>query len=423
MKLSVSLLGLSLTVLFGSISATAQVCPGSPGCLDTTFGDGGKTIMAAPNAPLPINILTQADGKIVTMGRGTSTYGHTITRINVDGTPDATFGSGGMATFVWSGGNANDFALQTIDGVERILVTGTGSITSGRKSVSGRLRIDRLLPNGTLDPSWGNNGVLLLDANSAYGITVQPDQKILVTSSSYGTLMRLNANGTIDTSFGSGGSVNSGNGQEIRLDPSGRIYVAGIFSTGKGNNVTRYYFVRRFSSTGVLDNTFGSNGLATSRAITTSLFSMALDAFGNVLLGSHNGSDLIVERFDASGHVDSGFSEDGYISLDFARGTDNGSVGVTADSFGRVIVAGNVKPYPGAAETNAGVFRLNYDGSLDTSFANGGKLGADIAGVYDYTGSVILQGDPFCACQRIVLAGGTTGGATNQFTFAAFTTQ
>jgi uncharacterized delta-60 repeat protein len=410
-------------LLFAAVSVSfSQTCPGTAGCLDQTFGSGGKTFIAAPNGTLPQNILTQSDGKVVTMGRGLASSGHKITRINADGTPDSTFGSGGIATFVWSGGNANDFAFQVVGGQERILVAGIGTVPSGRKSIIGRLRIDRLLPDGSSDPSWGNNGVLTVDLNSAYGIAVQPDQKILLTSASYGTLTRLNANGSVDTSFGSSGVTNSGDGQEIRLDASGRIYVSGVYQTGKGNNVRSYYFIRRFSPFGVLDTNFGINGVALSRPATTRLFYMALDLYGNTILGSTENADLRVERFDPNGHVDASFSTDGYVSLDFAGGGE-GSAGVYTDEFGRVIVAGNVTPAAVLGGTDVGVYRLNYDGSLDSAFGNGGKVGLDIAGYYDYFGSVVLQTDPVCACQKIVIAAGTTGGSENQYTFARFTTQ
>lgn len=411
-----------LAIVFATTAITgkAQTCPGSAGCLDTTFGNGGITVMPAPNGPLPTNILAQTDGKILTMGRGTTNYGHKITRINPDGTPDAGFGSGGIATFVWTG-NANDFAIQKVNGSEYILVAGTATITVGKKSVSGRLRIDRLRHDGSYDPSWGSNGVLAVDLNSAYGIAVQPDQKILITSSSYGTLMRLNANGTLDTTFGNSGTVNSGNGQEIRLDSSGRIYVAGIHRTGNGNNAQSYYFVRRFSQSGVLDTSFGTNGVALSRPTQTTLFAMSLDPFGNVLLAATDGSNWRVERFNSGGGADTGFSSDGYVSLDYAGGPESGSAGLDTDSMGRIIVAGNVSPTITRGATDAGVFRLNYDGSLDWTFGIGGKVGFDIAGYYDYVGSVILQTDPACACPKIVVAAGTTGGSSNQYTFARLT--
>lgn len=411
---------LVLVVLFVNVSVFfAQTCPssGMAGSLDPCFGSGGKTIFPAPNMPLPTNILAQSDGKIVTMGRGTTTYGHKVTRINADGTLDTGFGSGGIASFSWQG-NANDLAIQIVGGEERLLVAGTTTIKIGRKSVSQRLRIDRLLPDGSYDPSWGNNGVLAVDRNSAYGIAVDANQKILLTSASYGTLMRLNADGSLDTSFGNSGVANSGNGQEIRLDASGRIYVAGIHTTGNGNNVRRYYFIRRFSSSGILDTAFGTNGVALSRQLVTTLFSMSLDASGNVLIGSNDGSDLRVERFNADGDVDNSFSSDGIVYLDYAGGPDGGSVYVDTDQLGRVVAAGNVSVTATQGNTDVGVFRLNNDGSLDAAFGAGGKVGLDIGGYYDYTGSMILQTDPACGCQKIVTAGGTTGGATNQGTFA-----
>ena len=257
-----------------------------------------------------------------------------------------------------------------------------------------------------------------------YAMAVQPDQKILVaTYAVYGTLIRLNANGTLDSSFGTNGIVNGGDGEAISVDANGRIVVARIYETGNGNNVRRYVSLKRLLSTGQPDNSFGSNGTAIGFQTTYTHLNFARDNLGGFLVGSvYSGSpsNPIVGRFTSNGLVDTSFHGTGSLILDYA-GLGGGLPAITTQSDGKIVVAAEVG-VTGSTYGDVGVYRLNYDGSPDLTFGNGGKTNFDIQGE-DHVGSVAIQQDPGCACEKIIVGAGGPGGALPSYaTFARLTT-
>lgn len=174
------------------------------------------------------------------------------------GSLDPTFGHHGIVTtnFATCCGGVGSIALQ---GDGKILVGGQAQIT--------RLVgvIFRLNSNGTLDATFGTGGMVTISLGSiganVGGLAVQPDGKIVASVSgvfvSRGDVTRLNANGSVDTSFGTNGVASiSGlapNGPVV-LQPDGKILVAGReFSSG---------LLARLNSNGQLDSSFGSNGIA-----------------------------------------------------------------------------------------------------------------------------------------------------------------
>jgi uncharacterized delta-60 repeat protein len=276
------------------------------------------------------------------------------------------------------------------------------------------------MPDGSLDPTWGNNGSLMMDANSAYAIAVQPDQKILIVSATYDTLMRLNSNGTVDTTFGTRGVVNSGDSLNVIQDIYGRVLVCGVYETGRGNNVTRYMSVRRFLTNGALDTGFGSNGMALGIASPTASCSLASDPNANVFLGAHyqstsTYSDFALHKFTSSGAVDPSFSG-GIVTFDHA-GLSDWLGGIALQDDGKLIAAGHFGTNPSTGTGEVGLIRVNQDGTLDQGFGTGGKTHFPITND-DVVGNVVIRFDPVCSCPKIVIAGGGRIGSTDQTTFA-----
>lgn len=122
-------------------------------------------------------------------------------------------------------------------------------MVSGSKIITARLRVDRFMPNSSYDPSFGVNGVAQIDIGSAYTVAIQPsDQKILTVGTLYGELVRLNVNGTLDKTFGTGGRIQSGNGQVLRFDSKGRILMARLYDLGNTNQPNNYVFSTHISA-------------------------------------------------------------------------------------------------------------------------------------------------------------------------------
>ncbi|HQQ32628.1 MAG TPA: DUF4347 domain-containing protein, partial [Methylophilus sp.] len=182
------------------------------GSLDTTFGGGlgyVSTDVTGSN-DIPSSLIIQSDGKILMAGTAFngSTFDFALVRYNADGSLDTSFGASGVRLTDFGGADfGNEVRLQS-DG--KIIVAGW-SDAGGTNDFA----IARYNTNGSLDTSFGNSGkttVNLGGSDLAEGLTIQPDDKILITGTAgvngndFG-IVRLNSNGTIDTSFGGGDGV------------------------------------------------------------------------------------------------------------------------------------------------------------------------------------------------------------------------
>ena len=194
-------------------------------------------------------------GKIIVGGVFTTINGSPakfLARLNADGTPDASFNSAiGSIGFAGGSGGVQKIGFQS-DG--KIIVGGQFTTFNGH-TVN---RIVRLTADGGWDSSFttgtGSNG-------SVYTLNVLPNDQILVGGAlntfngvSTGFMFKLNANGTLDTSFNSGGSGASGEVDAIFVQPNGKIIVEGTGMT-KYNGTTVNYLTR-LNTDGTLDSTF-----------------------------------------------------------------------------------------------------------------------------------------------------------------------
>ena len=203
----------------------------------------------------------QSDGKIVAVGRYTSFNGNTrryIVRLNSNGTEDTAFYTNLGTGFNNASLGLLAVAIQT-DG--KILVGGSFTTLNGTT----RNRLVRLNSNGTLDTSFSTNLGTGFN-NFVENVTIQSDGKILVgggfttlNGTTRNRLVRLNSNGTLDTSF----STNLGTGFNNNIDcitvqTDGKILVGGVFSTVNGSSL--YKYLVRLNSTGTVDTAFQANG-------------------------------------------------------------------------------------------------------------------------------------------------------------------
>jgi uncharacterized delta-60 repeat protein len=290
-------------------------CLPSGGVLDPTFGSGGlvsTTVGGLSNAYAVAtypNAGTANDGKVVAVGeadvpRGSNTYPEfAVARFNLNGALDTTFGGTGevttILTTVRQGGVARDVAIQP-DG--KIVVAGY--------SFGGDFALVRYNPNGSLDTSFGNQGIVLTSVvqstrDSAYSMGLQADGKIVVagtvsTSTGYQlALVRYTSGGLLDTSFGTGGkvttqfTVNLGctcvNWIDLGLDTNpldpnaGKIVVTTRLATAGAPAL-----VARFNANGSLDTSFaGGAGYITLTNISI-VPSVAIQPNGQILVaGNH----------------------------------------------------------------------------------------------------------------------------------------
>jgi uncharacterized delta-60 repeat protein len=285
---------------------------------------------------------------------------------------DPAFGIGGLVRDPMPDNGAQAKGV-AIDASGRIVVAGTTSVNV----IDGNFGVLRLDSNGSPDASFGNGGRVSYgyvagSGEEAYGVAVQADGRIVVggTSFTIPTLndfaaLRLEADGSIDTSFGNHGDgwmttgrADNDIGIALAASPSG-IFLGGYVADGGGGIDAAGFLL---DTLGMPAPLFGDNGLVTAGADSNSAHAAAMQPDGKLLLGGHldNGGGIIM-RFGADGSPDASFAGDGRAELgDDTRIED---LGVLAD--GRIVAAGH-------RLSDAIVMRLLADGSLDASFGVGG---------------------------------------------------
>jgi uncharacterized delta-60 repeat protein len=397
----------------------------APGSLDPTFGGGDGTV--AYSNPLVGAIASdfaiQSDGRLVSLtgpkGGQDSTY--SLIRINPDGSLDTSFNGTGTRSFQWGFasktggwyfGYAHAIGVQNIGGSERIVVAGQAPKMNG-KAVANFMRVDRFLLDGTNDTSFGTNGSVYLSVGQAYDIEIQPDQKIVgITEGPNNKVFRLNANGTLDATFGSGGITSSGTGylQRLALDSDGSVLVAAQISSGRGSNSVHSNEVRKYKPNGSLDTSFGVNGAAVFGKSNCSFLpkSIQIDSLHNILLGSQAWTpnlDLSIVRFTQNGLVDTSFGTNGlYLGGFSTYSAQEGAAIMQGD--GKILLIGNFENSPNHFRDLL-VIRLNYNGSIDSVFGTAGQSIFDISasdGVSVRGG--LVQFDQFCSCEKLLVASG-----------------
>lgn len=244
--------------------------------LDHSFSEDGKIILN-PNptgASFATCTAVQPDGKIVVGGVTWAADGGNdflLLRYHADGQIDSTFGINGIvitdlgSKYDW----LNAIAIQP-DG--KIIGSGRSQMGTPLKFV---FTVVRYNANGTLDESFGTQGVKktgLSESDSPTSMVVQPDGKIIVAGYvRFGTedqlgFVRYHTNGTLDLSFSLDGKLTHDLGffgsrvHAIAIQPDGRIVATGYSRMdNSGNNYK--FFVSRYFAEGNLDNSFGINGV------------------------------------------------------------------------------------------------------------------------------------------------------------------
>jgi len=257
--------------------------------------------------------------------------------------------------------------------------------------------------DGSLDTSFGGDGIVTADFGRddwGYSVTVQADGKILLGGTSYNesnsdfTLVRYNTDGSLDTRFGGDGKVTTDfgsdeSGSSVTVQADGKILLGGDSDNGSTDD----FALVRYNTDGSLDKSFGGDGeVTTDFGIDEWGSSVTVQTDGKILLGggsSSNGSnhDFALVRYNSNGSLDKSFGGDGKVTTDFGSSDQGYSVTVQAD--GKILLGGfsdNGSNYDFA------LVRYNADGSLDTSFGGDGEVTTDF-GRDDWGYSVTVQAD------------------------------
>ena len=208
------------------------------------------------------DIALQPDGKIVAVGFGSLSFptGFAVHRYNANGTLDASFGAGGVVITPLGVGVHAESVLIQADG--KIVVVGYSYPIQGDSDFT----LVRYNPNGSLDSTFGTGGIVTTSfdvLSIAYGAVLQPDGKIVAIgyTDEQHTLLdfalaRYNTDGSLDASFGVGGKVThatSGVLFDAALQSDGKIVATGSTILGSA--------IIRFNADGSLDTSFAQNGI------------------------------------------------------------------------------------------------------------------------------------------------------------------
>ena len=244
-----------------------------------------------------------------------------------------------------------------------------------------------------LDATFGAGGKVatVLGKGQGEAIAIQPDGSIVVAGRALGessfdfAVLRYLANGSLDTSFGSGGvatvDLAAGSDDEafgVALQADGKIVVVGKTRVGGG---TDDFGVARWHPDGTLDDTFGTAGVTTTDIAGghDGAQGVAIQADGAIVAAGNAGNgpdnDFGVVRYLPDGTLDAGFGSGGKVTTTIGGMTDLAqAIALTAD--GAIVVVGRVAPDGGSA-SDFGLVRYLADGTPDPAFGDGGIVRTD----------------------------------------------
>ena len=390
------------------MAAAVFAAPSSaaPGQLDPTFGlDGVATTQFGTTSNSATSVALQPDGRIVVAG--TSDDGHfALARFNADGSLDASFGVGGKAV-IDVGGYFETAACVAVEPDGRIVAAGSTD-PGGYCCQSAMVRLNA---DGTLDATFGSGGRVLTAVSgitAAAAIVLQPDGKIVLAGSVYdpfthvGMLLRYNADGSLDASFGAGGKVFTSFGgydafTGLVMQGDGKLVAGGV-----GGPATTFVLAR-YNPDGSLDPSFGAGGkVVTDFASYSRLEHLAIQPDQKIVACGTVENRYGLARFNPNGTLDAAFGLGGKATTVMTGQNLESATGVAVQPDGAIVTSGWA--FDNYRQEFA-LARWRADGTLDPGFGTGGVVTSLFTGhVEDVAEAMALQPDG-----RIVVAGGYGG--------------
>ena len=320
------------------------------GSLDRSFGGDGRVRFNL--RVIPGSAVLQPDGKLV--AAGFRRFDVALARLNANGSLDTSFGAGGVVHTDFGGpdaaGRANALVLQP-DGK---LVAAGRSRSGPIGNVGFDLILARYHPDGSLDASFGAGGIVVESRGfSGNALLLQPDGK-LVAADGGGQLFRLNPDGTLDTSFGDDGRValnfgGPGGFSALVLQPDGKLVAVGVAGTiDMGDFLLAHrgdFLLARFNPDGSLDTSFGTGGLVvTDFGRDSAANALVLQADGKLVAGGNLfvrrfEPDFIVALYHPDGSLDASFGSGGAVQTRFGQ-SFVGLQALVLQADGKLVAAG-----------------------------------------------------------------------------------
>lgn len=348
------------------------------GSLDLTFDNDGIALSSNGGLPIASDIALQSDGKILTG------YGYDITRFNVDGSFDYTFGTGGILS-------PN---LSTYYKPDRLEITSSQKILVAGIYNQGDVGLIQLNPDGSFDSTFSDDGwvaVNVSDANfqnTVFDMSILSDDKILVAATYYPGMLgiaRFNLDGTLDLTFGNNG--------EVHIDPPGDAIYSGQMAIQADDKIVigftedgpdKQFEIIKLNSNGTTDLSFNGNGIVYTNLTSAGdngdyLEDILFQPDGKIVAAGYansNNSDdpnahFAVTRYNSDGSTDPTFNGNG-IKMFQVNGFAGKALAMASQPDGKILITGIV--YNATTPNRICLARLKGDGTLDSTFGNYGVV-------------------------------------------------
>lgn len=387
------------------------------GSTDVTYGNNGFSVAALIT---PASAVMQTDGKIVVTGSVKGTTGSSsnqtdaaLARFNTDGSLDKTFSGGIVSTESARTDAATCIAIQS-DG--KIVIAGWGE----GDGFNGYILVARYNSDGSPDNTFGIGGVVINDlyneddkGETARSIAIRNDGKIvLLGNTSEGRiLIRYNSDGSFDNTFNGNGKKplnNSPGLNSLLIDSDEKMILAGSSWNGSDND----FAIFRFNADGSPDNTFDGDGAKTINfGYDDQASSMAFQLDGKIIIAgttNNNTINFAIARCNTDGSPDNTFSGDGKQITDFGPSTSDYLNSIAVQKDGKIIVSGyTIKP----GATSVAAARYNTDGTPDNSFNDNGTLSF----IYSERGATVYKATAVQSDGKVIAAGYGWNGSNYDF--------
>lgn len=404
---------------------TVNLTFGQAGELNTVFGNNGIVKTAVGDSDdVCFAVAAQPDGKILAAGYtfNGSNYDFAIARYDSTGSLDAGFGNNGIVTTDFGG--TDDYAGSIVLQQDQKIVV-AGITFDGTRY---RIALARYDTDGVADNTFGAAGKMTPiypDSDDFSGqLIMQPDSKILlsgtaVVSNNTNTcsVMRFNADGTKDSSFGTFGIVSTRfgigvHGNSIALQTDGNILVGGTENNGGNGD----FMIARYLPNGTLDKSFkggiintdyGSSDNESTAIVLQHDGKAVLAGFSFSTSTFYNSFSLV--RYNTDGSVDTTYGNKGFAITDFGMESKINSAIIQPDE--KIIAAGFVGP---SSPFSFALIRYNKDGTPDASFGNAGKV------ITNFGNSDLAESCALAPAGKIVAGGYSDSSGKNVFALAEY---
>lgn len=357
------------------------------GSLDRAFGGDGTTAAAFGLPVYPATIVSQGGDRPLAIG-SLADEGFALARFSADGELDRSFASDGTAVTRFPGFEARASSAIVTPYNGKVLVGGS-RFPDGRDRLTDTpdVIVARYHMNGTLDESFGDAGIVVVPQHRAIGrasaLAARPNGQIVVLAeagvsrdqTTITNLIQLLPDGRLDPSFGDGGStggsifgIAGSTTAGVELDESGAILIGGDYVDDRG---VSQLFAARHTPDGAIDPSFGSSGdgFATIPFPRSGLYTSDFDldrkgrlVIGGGVLGSLGERDrLLAARITPTGRRDPSFGGDGVVATAFHQPVFGHAMTILGG--GRILVAG--RPANEGSEARKGVYLAAYRGGTD----------------------------------------------------------